>query len=162
MGLVLESVVFDQLKRNRDRTLAVLDSVTEQQADVIPAGFNNNIRWHVGHILTTQERFALRLIGEPLGLPEELTSLFLNGTKPADWEGASPEAGPPDLSTLRRLLEEQPERLCELVQGRLEEKLTVPFKELGTLGEALIFSIGHEAAHTGYIMALKKAAAALG
>mgnify|MGYP001443397944 CR=1 FL=1 len=150
-----ETLIFSMLEMNRNRTLAYVDNVTEQQADVIPKGFNNNIRWHLGHILVAQERMAFRLIGEPLGLPDGLVSLFLNGTKPADW--VTP---PPDLATLRRLLEEQQGRIRERLTGRLAEPLAVPFKDLKRLDEALLFSMTHEANHAGFIWALKKAAAA--
>lgn len=148
----MEQIIFSQIELNRSRTLSVAAGLSERQADLIPQGFNNNIRWHLGHILTTQERLSLRLIQETLELPEDLMSLFLNGTKPGDWQTA-----PPDLPTIIALLEEQPGRIQKRLQGRLEENITVPFKDFEQLGEALIFCIGHEATHTGYIMALKKA-----
>lgn len=151
----MEKLLFSQLELNRSRTLEIAAGLTEREADVIPIGFNNNIRWHLGHILTTQERLALRLIQEPLGLPEELTRLFVNGTRPADWSSA-----PPELPELLKLLTEQPDRLRKRLEGRLEEKLTVPFKDFSQLSEALVFSIGHEAMHAGYMMALKRAVAA--
>ncbi|GIP39835.1 hypothetical protein J31TS4_31150 [Paenibacillus sp. J31TS4] len=150
-----DQLIFQQLKLNRSRTLEAAASVTEEEADRIPNGFNNNIRWQLGHILTTQERMAFRFIGEPLGLPEELTGLFVNGTKPADWTSA-----PPDLATLRRLLEEQPERIRERLQGRLQTPLTLPFKDFTALEEALVFSIGHEAMHAGFLKALHRITAA--
>lgn len=148
---IVESLIFGQLEMNRNRTLEMIAGVSEQQADLIPQGFNNNIRWNAGHILTIQERFAFRLIGEKMDLSEELMGLFLNGTKPADWQSA-----PPDMAQLRKLLEEQPARIRERLQGRLDEKLTVSFKTLERLSESLVFSIGHEGLHTGYIWALKK------
>lgn len=150
-----ETLIFRMLDMNRSRTLATAENVTERQADIIPDGFNNNIRWHLGHILVTLERMAFRLIGEPLGLPDELVNMFVNGTKPADW--VTP---PPDLATLRRLLEEQPGRIRERLEGRLTEPLKVTFKDLTRLDEALVFGISHEATHAGFIWALKKAVAA--
>jgi hypothetical protein len=151
----MENIIFKQIELNRSSTLDLAAGLNEKQADVIPHGFNNNIRWHLGHILTVQERLAFRLIQEPLDLPEELMNMFLNGTKPADWQ-----ATPPDLPTLAKLLKEQPGKLRKRLEGRLEEKITVPFKEFNRLDESLIYSIGHEAMHIGYIMALKRAVAA--
>ncbi|WP_240041243.1 DinB family protein [Paenibacillus ginsengarvi] len=153
----METIIFRQLDMNRSRTLQFVSDVTEQQADIVPEGFNNNIRWNLGHILTVQERFAFRLLGEPMDLPEELMSLFGNGTKPADWQGA-----PPTLEELRKLLEEQNERFRERLTGRMDDKLQIPFRELDRLSDVLIFSIGHEALHAGYIQALKRAVAASG
>lgn len=147
----MDSFIFSLIEQNRNQTLNVVSQVTEQQADVIPVGFNNNIRWHLGHILTIHERLAFRLIGEPLDLPDELMNLFLNGTRPADWT-----ISPPDLQTLIQRLEEQPERIRTRLQGRLQDELTFPFKEFNRLAEVLVFSIGHEATHNGFMMALKK------
>jgi hypothetical protein len=151
----MENIIFKQIELNRSSTLDIAAGLNEKQADVIPHGFNNNIRWHLGHILTVQERLAFRLIQEPLDLSEELMNMFLNGTKPADWQTI-----PPDLQTLRKLLEEQPGKLRQRLQGRLDTKITIPFKEFNRLDEVLVYSIGHEAIHIGYMMALKKAVAA--
>lgn len=151
----MDHLLLSQIELNRSRTLDIVSELSEKAADVIPNGFNNNIRWHLGHILTTQERLAFRFIQEQLDLPEDLMGLFVNGTKPADWQTA-----PPDLPTLRKLLAEQPGRIGPRLQGRFEEKLIVPFKDFSRLGEVIVYSIGHEAVHAGYIMALKKAVAA--
>jgi uncharacterized damage-inducible protein DinB len=151
----MEHIVFNQIALNRSRTLEVVAELTEKLADVVPQGFNNNIRWHLGHILTTQERLSFRLIQETLDLPEDFMNLFVNGTKPADWQSA-----PPDLPALFKLLKEQPDRIQERLQSRLDEKIAVPFKDLTQLSEVLVFSIGHEATHAGYMMALKKAVSA--
>jgi|DewCreStandDraft_2_1066082.scaffolds.fasta_scaffold13470_3 hypothetical protein len=147
----MEQIIFNQIELNRSRTLEIITNLTSEQVNVTPNGYNNNILWHVGHILTTQERLSYRLIQEPLELPESLMALFLNGTKPADWQ-----TPPPDMSTLLPLLKEQPTRMKQRLEGRLEEQITIPFKDLKRLGEVLIFSIGHEALHVGYIMAMKK------
>lgn len=151
----MEPIVFNQVELHRSRTLALIAELSENQADAVPQGFNNNIRWHLGHILTTQERFAFLFIEEPLSLPQELMNLFLNGTKPEDWQTA-----PLDLPSLVKLLKEQPSQIQQRLQGRLEEQITVPFKEFKRLDEVLLFGTCHEAMHAGYIMALKKAVAA--
>lgn len=147
----MEQMIFSQIKLNRSRTLEIVANLSVEQVKGIPNGFNNNILWHVGHILTIQERLAFRLIQDTLELSESLMDLFLNGTKPADWQTA-----PPDMLTLLPLLEEQPSRIKRRLQGRLDEQITIPFRDMSRLKEVLIFSIGHEALHTGYIMAMKK------
>lgn len=150
----MDALIFSQIAVNRGRTMEIVADLSESFLDIIPNGFNNNIRWHLGHIVTTQERLAFRLIDEPLELPGPFMSMFVNGTKPADWQTA-----PPSLEKLLELLEKQPERIQERLQGRLEEKLTIPFKQMTSLDEALVYSIGYEAMHAGYMMALKKAVA---
>lgn len=147
----MEQTIFSQIELNRSRTLEIVADLSTEQVNLIPNGYNNNILWHVGHILTTQERLAFRLIQDTLDLHESLMAFFLNGTKPADWQTT-----PPDILTLLPLLKEQSVRIKQRLQGRLDEQITLPFKDMNLLKEVLIYSIGHEALHVGYIMAMKK------
>lgn len=151
----MESIIFSQIEVNRNRTIEIAAGVSEQHADIVPKGFKNNIRWNLGHILTIQERLAFRLMEEPLDLEKDFMGFFLKDTSPADWQAA-----PPELPVILKLLEEQPKRIRERLQGRLEQPLAIPFRGMTRLDEMLIFSIGHEAMHAGYIMAQKKAIAA--
>lgn len=151
----VESIIFNQIEYSRKRTLDVASQVSEQQADIVPKGFNNSIRWNLGHILTIQERLAFELIKEKPALDQDLMGLFMKDTKPSDWQSA-----PPDLPTLFELLKDQPRRLQERLQGRLAEPLITPFRGVTRLDELLILTIGHEGLHAGYIMAQKRAVAA--
>ncbi|KIL35095.1 hypothetical protein SD71_15715 [Cohnella kolymensis] len=151
----MESIIFNQIEFSRKRTLDVVSPVSEQHADIVPKGFNNSIRWNLGHILTIQERLAFELIREQPDLDANLMGFFMKDTKPSDWQSA-----PPDLPTLFELLKEQPRRLQQRLQGRLAEPLVTPFRGVTRLDELLILTIGHEGLHTGYIMAQKRAVAA--
>lgn len=150
----MEQALFDMLEVNRGRTLEIIHSTDPSLLKIIPPGFQNHLHWHIGHILTTQERLAFRLIGEPLELEERLMSFFLNGTKPEDWTEPAPE-----LPVLLELLQEQPARIRKRLAGKTGLPLKVPFKDFTTLGEVLLFSLSHEGLHQGYMMALRRAAA---
>ena len=148
----MESTLFRLLEVNRERTLELIDSTDPALLQVIPDGFNNNLHWHIGHILTTQERLAFRFIGEKLELEESLMNCFVNGTKPADWT-----EGVPEVSQLIPLLREQPGRIRSRLAGKLNQSITIPFKDFTTLSEVLLFSLSHEGLHQGYMMALRRA-----
>ena len=67
------------------RVRRLLESTPEKIADEIPEGFNNNIRWHGGHILTVADAFF------GLGsIPGEYQALFGPGSKPGNWPGEVP------------------------------------------------------------------------
>jgi hypothetical protein len=136
----------------RAQTIKFAMGVSESVADIQPTGFNNTIRWHLGHILTVQERLSLGLLGESLGIPDDYPSLFGNGTKPADWLET-----PATLATLVSQLEEQTARICTGITGRLEETLAKPFNTMETHGEVVHYSLFHEGAHLGFIRALQRA-----
>lgn len=61
----MESHLFKQMDFVRGQTLKLMEGVTEEQADVIPEGFRNSIRWNLGHIYVVTERIAFQYIGLP-------------------------------------------------------------------------------------------------
>lgn len=48
-----------QFDMTRDTLLKSTHSISEADADVMPQGFNNTIRWHIGHILTATDIMSL-------------------------------------------------------------------------------------------------------
>ncbi|MGG0792028.1 DinB family protein [Peribacillus simplex] len=51
----------------------------------IPEGFNNNIKWNLGHIYVVQEKFAFNIINERTTMQKNIFDLFSIATKPTDW-----------------------------------------------------------------------------
>ena len=58
----MREFLFNQLKAVRGDTINVVKELSESQADSIPEGFNNNIRWNLGHVYVVQELFAFAFI----------------------------------------------------------------------------------------------------
>jgi hypothetical protein len=52
-------VLFNQLESYRSYILGVLENVSGEEADEIPKGFNNKIRWNLGHIYLDQYLWIL-------------------------------------------------------------------------------------------------------
>lgn len=152
----MREFLFNQLKVIRTNTLTAVKEVSEMQADSVPAGFNNNIRWNLGHIYLVQELFAFAFIPEPMEMPKGFTELFGRDTKPCDWK-----IQPPTLLELIELLEAQTSRIKEKLDTRLTEVVAKPFNmpsglTLNTIGEFLTFSMYHEGMHVQTIKMLKK------
>lgn len=151
----MEQLIFKQLDFIRKNTLRVVEDVTEEMADVIPEGFRNNIRWHLGHIYFVMEGFAFHYLDLPKRLPEGYAKLFANGTSPLEWEQT-----PPTLEELRQLLSEQQERVRSLLENRTDVKVDPPFTnrsgvKLETVAEFLNFNLYHEGMHLGIIKTYK-------
>lgn len=152
----MREFLFNQLKVIRSNTLNAVKEVSESQADSVPEGFNNNIRWNLGHVYLVQEKFAFGFIPEPLPMPEGFTELFGRGTKPSEWKVQLPT-----LLELIKLLEDQTSLIKEKLDNRLDEVVANPFKmpsglTLKTIGEFLTFSMYHEGMHVQTIKMLKK------
>jgi hypothetical protein len=55
-----ENYLLTQMKFVRTSTIRSVEGLDEKLADIIPKGFNNNIRWNLGHIYLMQERLAFQ------------------------------------------------------------------------------------------------------
>lgn len=142
--------VFQQLDLVRKITLSELDGITEEQADIIPDGFRNNIRWNLGHMYTVQNTMLSHHAGIELATPKHYEELFSPGTKPADWEG--------DIPTLTEIIEKlkaQPTQIKEALSGRLGESAKKPFIKQNNVGQILTFTFYHEGLHISTIKAFK-------
>lgn len=153
-------VLFKQLEDYRRETLAAIEGLTEEMVDLVPPGFNNNIRWNLGHLYLDQYLWLQHLTKEPAPIAEGFAEWFDFGTRPADWKSQ-----PPSLEALRTLLSEQPGRIRELYGHRLEEvyfrggsREEFPPIESGmhTVAQVLVRTIFHEGLHLGTILAIRR------
>lgn len=146
-----------QLKFARIYTQGRLQSIKEDQWDIQPEGFNNTIRWNVGHIFTTMEALVHRGVSTYEPVHPEWRQFFSGGTKPVDWTDEAPTK-----EELLAALAEQPARVVEFLTGKLDQKLPDVMNirdihEMSTVEGVIQFVIWHEAVHAGIIFGLNKA-----
>jgi uncharacterized damage-inducible protein DinB len=144
-------VLFNQLESYRSYILGVLENVTEEEAEVIPKGFNNNIRWNLGHIYLDQYLWIQAVTKEKAGVPEQFQTWFGYGTSPANFTSETPTIG-----ELKNLLKEQPAQIKAQYGERLEEEFPPTEMGMHTIEQVLIRTIFHEGMHLQTILDLKK------
>lgn len=147
----MDHYLFTQLDFVRNRTITVAKTISEEKANVVPEGFKNNIRWHLGHIYFVQEKFAFGSLNLPTELPEAYSNYFAPGTSPLSWD-----ENLPTMTELIDLLKRQQERINETLKGRLEEEVPKPIRlksglELTKVAEFLSFNLFHEGGHLASI-----------
>src|SRR3954449_4224612 len=86
----MEMETIEQLKFARIYTIGRLSQVKDEAWDKQPTGFNNTIRWNVGHIYCSLENFTSTVLPTYEHKHQEWQSLFARGTSPANWEGKIP------------------------------------------------------------------------
>ncbi|WP_336776500.1 DinB family protein [Paenibacillus sp. MMO-58] len=127
-----------------------LQAVTEELYDKQPEGFNNTIRWNVGHIIYWMDTYSTLSFGSLSAIPNTYEKLFNSGTTPLEWTFA-----PPSKEELVEELMDQLSRLSELTSEMLEEELAAPYVfgpfQFHTAGELFNFALIHEAIHLGTI-----------
>ena len=146
------------LKRTRQAFLGTTRDLSHDQLLHIPAGFNNNILWNLGHVAVTQQLLTYNLSGLSLNVSDEMLKNFRNGTSPSDWKT------PPDveevkalcLSLVDKTMEDHEQGLFENAQETKFPYTTRLGGELAGLEDAVQFNNLHEGLHLGTVMALKR------
>lgn len=144
-------VLFEQLKTYRGELLNLAHGVTHSDAEIIPEGFNNNIRWNLGHVLVDQYLWIRALTKEEIPIPMIFNEWFGYGSDPSRFTNETPS-----FSELIPMLQQQPQIIQERYQNRMEEEF--PPTEMGmcTVEQVLVRTIFHEGLHIGAIQALKR------
>ncbi|WP_409271642.1 DinB family protein [Neobacillus sp. SCS-31] len=146
-----EEQLFEQMKLWRNWTVELLRTIPKEVVDEIPNGFNNNIRWNVGHILVGWDHTMFPSVNEERRLPMSYHLMFPRGSKPEVWTEQ-----PPSMDELITLLEEQPILIEKACKGHLDKPLKEPFLGLKTVGDMLVFHMNHENLHMGTIKSMKQ------
>ncbi|MFJ7730662.1 DinB family protein [Lysinibacillus sp. NPDC097231] len=144
-------ILFQQLKSYRNEVLQVLETVTKEEAEVIPTGFHNNIRWNMGHIYLDQFLWIETLTKEKNADLLPYQSWFGYGTSPANFNEETPS-----FEELKELLKAQPRQLKKTYGGRIKEKFPPIDMGMQTIEQVLIRTIFHEGMHLQTIIDIKK------
>lgn len=135
-----------QLEMARSWCLDIAESCPADLADVQLEGFNNTIRWQLGHILTVAERMLFQVPIPASSLSSAYTKWFDSGSSPSDWIDQ-----PPSKDELVVLLKRQQERFLAIPPAQFEVRLDPPFFGFASYGECAGFVIVHESFHAGKI-----------
>jgi len=144
----------DIIKTTRQNFLNLLETLSLEQLNKIPEGFNNNILWNFGHLVATQQILCNRLGNATFHVEEYLVKKYGKGTKPEGFITAE------ELDLLKKYVVSNIEDLeKDLENGVLDvyTAYTTSYNvQLETIADAIRFVAVHEGVHYGYAMALKR------
>ncbi len=140
----------------------LLSEIPAEKADLLPPTWKSNARWQVGHLVVTPQLLTYGISGAPLAVPAEYRTWFGKGSSPADWTGQPI----PEFGAMIGEMAPLTEKVFADFKARWDEPFAKPYTTsvgvvLNTPGEALNFSLAHDGIHTGLILALRRALAAL-
>lgn len=145
---------FDITLKTRKIFLQILESLSLEELNIKPKGFNNTIYWNIKHVVITQQLLIYRLSGLPVLITDTEIESFRKGTKSEE------EATKVDLELLKdqlfSTLEKTKEDFEKGVFKNFNEYTVSTKSTLTNINEALEFNNFHEGIHLGYILALKK------
>ena len=156
-GKEMENYLLKQLRFVRENTINSVAEMNDEASLLIPEGFNNNIKWNLGHIYVVQEKFAYSFIKEKMNMPKNFSELFTTGTSPTNWGNQAL----PTISELIQLLKNQIDRIEQALEFRLKEVIEKPFTTstgltLSTVEELLSFCLYHEGMHFATIKSYQR------
>ena len=133
-----------------------LETISLDDLNKIPKGFNNNIIWNIGHIVVTQQILAYKLSGLPMMVSDELISKYRKDSKPESYVSQD------EVNEIKALLFSTVEKTIEdynksIFKNFHEYTVSTTGNTLTNIEEAFQFIMFHEGLHFGSIMALKRA-----
>ncbi len=144
---------FDIMQKTKINFVQLLDGLTIEQLNKIPAGFNNNLIWNFAHLLATQQVIFYGLSGLTPKVDEHFIKSYRRFSKPESFVSAS------ELETIQNNFEEAQQTFFEDYRNGTFtgfKQYTTSFGvQLDTLEDAIKFSSMHDGLHYGYAMALK-------
>lgn len=148
------SSVIKTWKTTRFWFLDLANRYDNDQLNVIPHGFNNNLIWHLGHVISVQDTLIYKSTGVSSTLPDDLRLKYKPGTRPENVADGT------EIDLIKSLLLAQ----IDWTEKDMAQQLFGPFQErtlstgyhLGSLEDAFVFNNFHEGLHMGYFMGIKK------
>ena len=144
----------DNLKKTRSYLLKAIEELSVDELNEIPAGFNNNIIWNLGHMVAAQQGICYIRGGAQLNVEEKYWLNYKPGSKPEKFIDAEEVRAVKDLmiTTLDRLTNDYGTDLFKNYTAWATRYGT----ELGSIDDAIRFLPYHEGLHGGTIMAMIK------
>lgn len=146
--------VFETTMKSRNMILGILQNYTLEQLNKIPAGFNNNLIWNIGHIIVAQQVLVYKLSALPMMIADETVEKYKNGSRP---ERDITEA---ELNEIKNLLLDTINKTTAdynngIFKNYNEYTTSIGFN-LKNAEEAMVYNNFHEGLHLGIMMTLRK------
>lgn len=148
------SFELNALRQTRANLLKLVEGLTTEQLNHIPSRFNNNLAWHLGHVVVTQQLLCYKLSGLELAIDPVWIDMFRKGTSPH-----TPYAG-----SLHKALKAAALVSVDVFERDLEAGMFQKFSRyptsfgvtLNSIEDAILFNNVHEGVHYGYVLAMRK------
>ncbi len=146
--------IFEVLLQLRKNTLKSVETLSTEQLNTIPPGHNNNIIWHIGHMMASQQSLCYSRSGATPLLPMAFIDQYRKGTSPKGWvEPVSMnEIKPLFLSTAEVFETDYKAGIFKAY----ESYTTSAGATLTNIDDAITYSYGHENLHYGNILMMLK------
>src|SRR6202012_1397255 len=144
----------DTLKKVRAFLLEGIKDLTTEQLNKIPAGFNNNIIWNLGHLIAAQQGMCYKRANLTPHINEEFWERFRTGSKP------NGDVSADEIAEIKAMFLNKMDQLDadynEHIFGGYAAWNTRYRVEITSIDGALKFLPFHEGLHSGVINTMKR------
>lgn len=147
----------EKIKNFRIYLLKQLENLTTAQLNAIPAGYNNNIVWNLGHLICVVQNMCYVRAGLPIAIDDKYVSPYMPGTKPEAFIGEQ------EIKCLNEVflssIDQLQSDLDKDVFKNYSPSVMIPKVygfEVSNIDEAIDYLLHHEGFHAGYILSLKR------
>ncbi len=145
---------FDITLTGRKVLQQFLENHTLEQLNKIPPGFNNNLMWNIGHIITIQQLLVYKLSNLPMMIADDFAAKYQKGTRPER------DLSQDEVDEIKSLLFITIDQTQHYYINRIFETYHPFSNNLGfalrNIEDAIAFNYYHEAMHTGMMMSIRK------
>jgi DinB family protein len=142
------------LRKTRKFLLDLIDGLTIEELNEIPAGFNNNIIWNLGHMIASQQGVCYKRAGLNLTIEEKYFINYKPDTKPNNFIDAE------QANEIKSLFLSAIDQLEEDYNSNVFADYPAWTNRYGVehknIDDTINFLLFHDGLHVGYIMALKR------
>ena len=144
----------DIIRKSRAYLLEAIKELSIEQLNKIPAGFNNNIIWNLGHLVAAQQGICYVRTGLTPTVDEGVIDQYKKGTRPDKFLDEV------EFEKIKDLLFSSLDAFKRDYKSKLWKEYsawtTSYGVELNTIDDALQFVNFHEGLHAGGVLALKR------
>lgn len=139
----------------RTKMLAIVDSLNLEQLNQIPDGCNNNIAWHLGHLVVSSQLLCYVRTGVDAERMVPFAEQFRNGTKPESFieQREIDELKILLLTTIEKIEEDYKLGIFEKTEAYTTHTFGLM---LHTIDDVLECCALHDTLHLGNVMMMKK------
>jgi len=145
---------FTVLQTTRENIRKALEGFSIEQLNKTPEGYNNNLIWHYGHVIVTQQLLCYKLSNTPMYVGENMVNSYRKGSKPVEFISAE------DYQVLQKL----DEQLCKQLKEDYANKTFGEYKSyttsynitLNSVEDGIAFNNVHEGLHLGNVLSMRR------
>ncbi|MNJ92943.1 DinB superfamily protein [compost metagenome] len=148
--------IFEVIRASRKALLSLVENLSTEQMNKIPAGFNNNLAWQIGHLVVSQQILCYKLSNNELVIDSTLVDKYRNGSKPERFISAE------EIEQLKRYLLDNIDQLeKDLTTDKFNNYTpytisTYKGYTLEKIEDAIKFIVSHDGLHYGCSLMMKK------